>query len=220
MIYMSKTKCALFDLDGTLVNTIDDLGGACEILIKKYNFDAHWTKEDYLNFVGNGAKKLVERAFNETLDEKTLNERYEEFKPLYDKIKLDHAHAYDGIKEQLDILKGMGIKLCVVTNKPNVAAVGMVEHIFGKNYFDCIIGCIDGIPTKPDPTSTFNALKKVGCKPSEAIFFGDSEVDMRTAKNAGIEAVGCSWGFRSFEILFAEHPSVIIDEPKYISKLF
>lgn len=76
----------------------------------------------------------------------------------------------------------MGIKLCVVTNKPNVAAVGMVEHIFGKNYFDCIIGCIDGIPTKPDPTSTFNALKKVGCKPSEAIFFGDSEVDMRTAK--------------------------------------
>ena len=77
MICMSKTKCALFDLDGTLVNTIDDLGGACEILIKKYNFDAHWTKEDYLNFVGNGAKKLVERAFNESLDEKTLNERYE-----------------------------------------------------------------------------------------------------------------------------------------------
>lgn len=217
---MSKIKCAVFDLDGTLVNTIDDLAGACEILIKKYGFDAHWTMEDYTRFVGNGAKKLVERAFGETLDEDTLNARYEEFKPLYDSIKLEHAHAYDGIKEQLYILKNMGVKLCVVTNKPNVAARGMVEHIFGNDCFDCIIGCIDGIPTKPDPTSTFNALKQAGCKPEEAIFFGDSEVDMRTAKNAGIEAVGCSWGFRSFETLFAEHPSVIIDEPKYISKLF
>lgn len=217
---MSEIKCAVFDLDGTLVNTIDDLAGACEILIKKYNYDAHWSKDDYLKFVGNGAKKLVERAFGETLDEDTLNARYEEFKPLYDSIKLDHAHAYEGIKEQLNILKEKGIKLCVVTNKPNVAAKGMVEHIFGTDLFDEIVGCIDGIPTKPDPTSTLNVLKKVGCKPNETLFFGDSEVDMRTAKNADIEAVGCSWGFRSFETLFAEHPSVIIDEPKYISKLF
>ena len=199
MIYMSnKIKCAVFDLDGTLVNTIDDLAGATEILLKNHNFESHWTLEDYIRFVGNGAKKLVERAFDETLDEKTLCERYEEFKPIYDKIKLDHAHAYDGVKEQLDILKEKGIKLCVVTNKPDVAAHGMVEHIFGKGFFDVIIGCI----------------------PKEAIFFGDSEVDMRTAKNAGIEAIGCSWGFRSFEVLFKENPSVIIDEPKYISKLF
>ncbi len=221
MIYMSnKIKCAVFDLDGTLVNTIDDLAGATEILLKNHNFESHWTLEDYIRFVGNGAKKLVERAFDETLDEKTLCERYEEFKPIYDKIKLDHAHAYDGVKEQLDILKEKGIKLCVVTNKPDVAAHGMVEHIFGKGFFDVIIGCIAGVPTKPDPTTTFKALDAVGCIPKEAIFFGDSEVDMRTAKNAGIEAIGCSWGFRSFEVLFKENPSVIIDEPKYISKLF
>lgn len=217
---MSKIKCAIFDLDGTLVNTIDDLANACDILIKKYNYDAHWTVNDYTGFVGNGAKKLVFRAFGETLDENTLDQRYEEFKLLYDNIKLDHAYAYDGIKEQLDILKNMGIKLCVVTNKPNVAAKGMVEQIFGADTFDRIVGCVDGIPTKPDPASTLNMLKDIGCKPDEALFFGDSEVDMRTAKNAQIEAIGCSWGFRSFEILFAEHPSVIIDEPKYISKLF
>lgn len=217
---MSEIKCAIFDLDGTLVNTIDDLAGACEVLIKKYNYNANWTIEDYTKFVGNGAKKLVERAFGNTLDEDTLCKRYEEFKPLYDSMKLDHAHAYDGIKEQLAILKSKGIKLCVVTNKPNVAAKGMVEHIFGTDTFDKIVGCIDGVPTKPNPESTLNVLKEIGCKPSEAIFFGDSEVDMQTAKNAQIEAVGCSWGFRSFETLFAEHPSVIIDEPKYISKLF
>lgn len=217
---MSKIKCAVFDLDGTLVNTIDDLAGACETLLKKYNFGKSWSIEDYTRFVGNGAKKLVKRAFDNTLDEETLNARYEEFKPLYDSMKLNNAHAYDGICEQLNILKQKGIKLCVVTNKPNVAARGMVEHIFGKDLFDYIIGCVDGVPVKPDPTTTLRAIKSVGCKPSETIFFGDSEVDMRTAKNADIEAVGCSWGYRSFETLFAEHPSIIIDEPSYISKLF
>lgn len=220
MICMSKIKCAVFDLDGTLVNTIDDLAGACETLLKKYNFEKSWSIEDYTRFVGNGAKKLVKRAFDNTLDEETLNARYEEFKPLYDSMKLNNAHAYDGICEQLNILKQKGIKLCVVTNKPNVAARGMVEHIFGKDLFDYIIGCVDGVPVKPDPTTTLRAIKSVGCKPSETIFFGDSEVDMRTAKNADIEAVGCSWGYRSFETLFAEHPSIIIDDPKYISKLF
>lgn len=220
MICMSKIKCAVFDLDGTLVNTIDDLAGACETLLKKYNFGKSWSIEDYTRFVGNGAKKLVKRAFDNTLDEETLNARYEEFKPLYDSMKLNNAHAYDGICEQLNILKQKGIKLCVVTNKPNVAARGMVEHIFGKDLFDYIIGCVDGVPVKPDPTTTLRAIKSVGCKPSETIFFGDSEVDMRTAKNADIEAVGCSWGYRSFETLFAEHPSIIIDEPSYISKLF
>ena len=220
MICMNKIKCAVFDLDGTLVNTIDDLAGACETLLKKYNFGKSWSIEDYTRFVGNGAKKLVKRAFDNTLDEETLNARYEEFKPLYDSMKLNNAHAYDGICEQLNILKQKGIKLCVVTNKPNVAARGMVEHIFGKDLFDYIIGCVDGVPVKPDPTTTLQAIKSVGCKPSETIFFGDSEVDMRTAKNADIEAVGCSWGYRSFETLFAEHPSIIIDEPSYISKLF
>lgn len=217
---MSSIKCAIFDLDGTLVNTLDDLANACNILIEKYNAPYSWTLDDYKKFVGNGAKKLVSRAFGESLVEETLNARYEEFKPLYDSIKLDNAHVYDGIIEQLDILKDMGVKMAVVTNKPDVAAKGMVEHIFGKDYFDFIIGCQDGVPVKPDPATTNLALNKLGCKNNEAIYFGDSEVDMKTAKNAGIEAVGCSWGFRSFETLFAEHPSIIIDDPIYISKLF
>jgi phosphoglycolate phosphatase len=216
----SKIKCAVFDLDGTLVNTIDDLGIACDTLIKKYGFDAKWTVDDYKKFVGSGAKKLVSRAFNHTLDEKTLEQRYEEFKVIYNNIKLDHAYAYEGIVEQLDILKQNNIKLAVVTNKPNEAARGMVEHIFGKDYFDVIIGCVDGVAIKPDPTTTNMALEQLSCKSSEAIYFGDSEIDMQTAKNAGVEAVGCSWGFRPFGVLFKENPSLIIDEPKYISKLF
>lgn len=215
-----KIKCAVFDLDGTLVNTIDDLGIACNTLIEKYGFDAKWTEKDYKKFVGNGAKKLVERAFKGTLSDEELEARYAEFKELYNRIMLDNAYAYDGIKEQLELLKDMGIKLCVVTNKPNEAAKRMVEHIFGKDYFEYIAGVIDGVPTKPDPTTTLMALKEVGCTAKEAIYFGDSNVDMQTAKNAKIEAVGVTWGFRSFEELFSENPSIIIDEPKYISKLF
>lgn len=212
-------KCVIFDLDGTLVNTIDDLAGACEILLKKYGVESKWTNDDYKKFVGNGAKKLVYRAFGESLDEDTLNKRYEEFKPLYDSMKLDNAHIYDGINEQLEYLKKKGVKLCVVSNKPDVATKGMVEHFFGKGYFDYIVGGIDGVPVKPDPTSTLNAIKYVGCKPNETIFFGDSEVDVRTAKNANVEAVACSWGYRTFETLFAESPDIIIDHPKYISNL-
>lgn len=217
---IKKIKCAVFDLDGTLVNTIEDLGIACNTLLKKYGRTPKWTDADYKKFVGNGAKKLVERAFEETLSEDELNNIYNEFKALYNQIKLDHAHAYDGIEEQLHILKNMGIKLCIVTNKPNEAAKDMVYHIFGKDCFDVIIGATDIAPAKPNPKATLDALKQVGCKPEEAIYFGDSGVDMKTAKNAKIEAVGVTWGFRSFEELFAENPSVIIDSPKYISKLF
>lgn len=216
----SKIKCAVFDLDGTLVNTIDDLGAACNKLIEKYGFNAQWNEEDYKKFVGSGAKKLVSRAFKESLDDETLELRYQEFKTIYNDIKLNNAHAYDGITEQLDMLRQKGIKLAVVTNKPDEAAKGMVEHIFGRNYFDVVIGCVDGVAVKPDPATTNMALNAMGCTPKEAIYFGDSEVDMRTAHNAGIEAVGCSWGFRSFETLFKENPSIIIDAPEYISKLF
>ncbi len=215
----SKIKCAVFDLDGTLVNTIDDLGAACNTLLKKYGYNYIWSEADYKKFVGNGAKKLVERAFGGKLSTDELENIYSEFKVLYNRTMLDNAYAYEGIKEQLEILKNSGIKLVVVTNKPNEAAKGMVEHIFGEDFFDFISGVVDGKPTKPDPYSTLLALEAVNCKPEEAIYFGDSNVDMQTARNANIEAVGVTWGFRSFEELFAEHPSIIIDEPKYISKL-
>lgn len=215
-----KIKCAVFDLDGTLVNTIDDLADACNRLINKYNFDAEWSVDDYKRFVGNGAKKLIKRVFKDTLSDEELAQRYSEFKIIYNEIKLDNAYLYEGIRQQLDILKEKGIKLCVVTNKPAEAAVGMVEHFFGSGYFDVIVGASDDVPKKPDPYTTLSAIEKAGCLPGETIYFGDSDVDMITAKNAGVEAVGVSWGFRSFGELFSHNPSVIIDEPKYISKLF
>lgn len=212
-------KCAIFDLDGTLVDTSVDLGRATAYVLEQFGREAKWTDADYRKFVGNGAKKLIERAFENTLSEEEVNKALDMFKVKYNDILLDNAYVYEGIKEALDTVKQRGVKLAVVTNKPHKSAVKMVETLFGKDYFELITGAHESIAKKPDPFTTMETLKKLGVKPSEAIFFGDSDVDVLTAKNAGVEAVGCSWGFRSFECLLSAAPSAIIDEPKYISKL-
>lgn len=217
MIYM--IKCALFDLDGTLVDTAADLGKATAWVLEKLGRKAKWTDKDYRAFVGNGARLLLDRAFEHSLSESELDNALELFKSKYNEILLDNAVIYDGINDALDYLKSKGIKLAVVTNKPHQSAVLMVESLFGKDYFDFIVGAVEDKPKKPDPYSANLALEKFCCKGSEAIFFGDSDVDVNTAKNIGAEAVACSWGFRSFESLFAAGPSVIIDKPSYISKL-
>ncbi len=138
----------------------------------------------------------------------------------YSKTMLDNTDAYAGIKEQLKLLKNKGIKLAVVTNKVEKAAISILDYIFGKDTFDVIIGQRDSMPEKPNPAGVFLALDELGCTAEEAFYFGDSNVDMQTAKNAGIEAIGVTWGFRSFEELYSESPYAIIDDPKYISKLF
>lgn len=213
-------KCAIFDLDGTLADTSVDLGRATAYVLEQFGRDAKWTDADYRRFVGNGAKKLLERAFENSLSESELNRALDIFKEKYNNVLLDNAYVYEGIKEELDKLRQSGIKIAVVTNKPHKSAVKMVETLFGKGYFDMITGAYEDIAKKPDPFTTNETLKKLGIRAGEAIFFGDSDVDVLTAKNAGVEAIGCTWGFRSFECLLAAAPSAIIDEPKYISKLF
>lgn len=216
----TQFKCAIFDLDGTLVNTIDDLGLATDYVLEQYGRTPKWTQADYKKLVGNGAKKLVERAFEHQLSPKQLEEAYAMFKVKYNAVKMDHAHAYPGIQAALDDLKTRGIRLGVVTNKPAEAARGMVEQIFGKDYFDVVIGATDDLPKKPDPTTVRMALEALGCSAKEAMYFGDSDVDMITGRNAGIETIGVSWGFRSFGELFSQHPAAIIDDPSHIPSLF
>lgn len=213
-------KAALFDLDGTLVNSAEDLGRATASVLESYGVEAKWTKEDYISFVGNGARKLLDRAFEHKLSDEELTKALELFQKKYNEMLLDNAYVYDGVREALDKIREMGVKLAVVTNKPHKCAVKMVETLFGKDYFNVIIGATEDVAKKPDPYTANLALKKLDCPPGEAIFFGDSDVDIYTAKNAGIESVGCSWGFRSFECLFSASPSVIIDSPDYIPKLF
>lgn len=213
-------KCAIFDLDGTLVDTVEDLGRACDFVLFEFGIAPKWSTDDYRKFVGSGARMLLDRAFEHKLGESELDKAFEMFKSKYDEILTDNAYIYDGITQALDEIKGKGIRLAVVTNKPHRSAVLMLENLFGKNYFDIIIGAEEDKPKKPDPYSLNLALERLDCKASQAIYFGDSDIDVKTAKNAGVEAVACSWGFRSFESLLSASPSVIIDSPSYIPKLF
>ena len=210
----------IFDLDRTLVNTIDDLGLACDYLLKKAGRPLKWSVDDYRQFVGNGAKLLVKRAFEDTLSDEELERQYELFKPEYDAIKLDHAYIYPGIKEVLEGLKAAHKKLIVCTNKPNVAANGMIEALFGKDVFDIVRGNVDGKPKKPDPTVPRELIASLGVLSDECVWVGDSDVDILSAQNLGCKSIGVTWGFRSRKLLESCGADVIIDEPKNILKTF
>ena len=213
-------NCAIFDLDGTLVNTIDDLALSTDYTLKKYGIRSQWNISDYKKFVGNGVAKLVERAFDGRIDEKELPAALEVFRKRYYETMTQNAYVYEGIKPALDSLKAKGVKICVCTNKPHEAACKMLSKLFGENYFDVIIGQKDDVPKKPEPHMVLIAMKAVNAAAEDCVYFGDSDVDMVTARRARVDSVGVTWGFRSFAELFAQSPTLIIDKPEYILKLF
>lgn len=213
-------KCVIFDLDGTLVDTIDDLGNACNYLLKKQGIEPEWTKDDYKRFVGNGAKLLVSRAFKEKLSEEELDRQYKLFKVKYNEIKLDNAYAYDGMISVVSKLKNRGYKLAVCTNKPNEAAVDMVECVYGKNTFDYIMGAIDSVAKKPASDMPAKILQALNVSADECVWIGDSNVDIESAENIGCKSIAVTWGFRPIDELRKAHPDAILNNPKEILNFF
>ena len=216
----SKIKCAIFDLDVTLVNTIIDLGRACEYLLKLNGVEPKWTESDYKAFVGNGAKLLVDRAFNGKLSPQELEKQYSAFKIKYNQIKMENAYVYDGMLDIVNTLKSNGIKVTVCTNKPDAAAKGMVEELFGKDVFDVIVGATDDLPKKPDTAMANNILSKLNLSADECIWIGDSSVDIESAKNLGCKSIAVAWGFRSVESLLQYNPNYVVNIPKEILDIF
>lgn len=221
MIYMkSNIKCVIFDLDGTLVNTIEDLGYACDYLLRNCGIEPKWTENDYKQFVGNGAKLLVDRAFGGKLSADELDKQYSLFKIKYSEIKMDNAHIYSGIYETVKTLKDCGLKVAVCTNKPASAAEEMVEQLFGKGFFDIITGASDDIPKKPDTAMANLILSKMNVTAEECVWIGDSSVDMESAQNLGCRSIAVLWGFRSAESLLKYNPDFVAEKPKDILNFF
>ncbi len=209
-------KLVIFDLDGTLLNTIADLAAATNQALAKLGYPLHDTPA-YLRFVGNGINKLFERALpqEERTPENVLRVRAL-FVPYYNQHGTDLTRPYDGIPQVLETLQKQGIKLAVASNKYQQATGELVKHYFPQIAFSAVLGQREGLPTKPDPLFVKEILKQTACTPQDTLYVGDSDVDMQTAKNAGVDACAVTWGFRTREELAAYHPKYMADKPQDI----
>ena len=215
-------KAVIFDLDGTLVNSLEDLAISTNYALNLFGFPTHET-DKYKYFIGDGMQKLIERVLPEdNRDSETKTKVFDAFINYYSKHYLDKTVAYDGIHNVIKTLKQDGIKIAVVSNKADKMAKIVVEKIFA-NIFDFVVGKRDGYPTKPDPKLTLEVIDILGVNPQECAFVGDSGMDMAAAKNSGCLAVGVLWGFRESQELQENGADYLLEKtldiPELIRKL-
>lgn len=211
-------KLAIFDLDGTLLDTIADLAAATNFALSQYGLPTH-NEEEYKFFVGNGINKMFERA----LPEDKRNEEYimkirSQFVPYYDAHNSDLSRPYPGMVELLNELQKNNIAIGVASNKYQKAAVKLVLQFFPGIDFALILGQREGVPSKPDPTIAYEIIEHTGIAKEETVYIGDSCVDMQTGKNAGVTTVGVSWGFRPKAELESYNPDFIADDADVLRK--
>ena len=215
----------IFDLDGTLINTIDDLGQACNHALSACGFPTHKI-EDYPRLVGNGINKLIERALpEEHRQQATVLRLREHFVPYYDAHNCDLTHPYDGIPELLQALKAAGHTLAVASNKYQAATEKIVAQLF-PNTFDVVLGERDGIARKPDPQIVWDIVERtvqsaysLELRGKGILYIGDSLVDAETAKAANLPFIACTWGFCTTEQLQTAVPDYLVHHPSEILKL-
>ena len=205
-------KLIIFDLDGTLLNTIADLASATNHALAANGYPQHAT-EEYRFFVGNGINKLFERALpdGEKTETNVLRIR-QSFIPYYDVHCADLTRPYPGIPELLNTLQQKGIQIAVASNKYQRATGKLIPHFFRDIRFTAILGQREGIPRKPDPQIVHEIIKLAGVQPEDVLYVGDSNVDMQTALHAKVDGIGVTWGFRPRTELEEGHPFAIIDK--------
>lgn len=208
-------KAVLFDLDGTLVNSLSDLADSTNFALKESGFPTHET-EKYKYLVGDGIPKLIERALPEgEKTEENKSKCLELFMARYREHYFDKTDAYDGIKELLFELKKQGLKIAVISNKAQEMAQKVVEKVFG-DIFDSVAGKREGYKTKPDPALTLAIIKELGVTPEACVLIGDSGMDMAAAVNAQVTGIGVTWGFRTETELRQNGADYIADTPAQI----
>ena len=209
-------KAVVFDLDGTLIDSLPDIADNVNIALEKFGAPKR-TIEEIRSFIGNGAKNLIEKSFG-GLTEEQLSERLSFYNKLYTASGSPKTHVFDGVGEVLVALKKRGYKIAILTNKPQITTNNVYETYLKQYDFDKVVGQKDGVKIKPDPTVLLEMLAEMGVEKSDAYFVGDGDADVQVALNAGVKSVSVLWGYRDKDYLeklgakiFVENTAQLLD---------
>ncbi len=209
---MHKYDTYIFDLDGTLLDTLGDLAASCNFALRSHSLPEH-SVDDVRRFVGNGVRKLMERAIPQGEANPAFDDAYATFRRHYMEHNLDTTRPYPGIMSLLKSLKDEGKNIAVVSNKFYAATRELCRHFFG-DYVEVAIGEREGIRKKPAPDTVVEALRELGVGREGAVYIGDSDVDVQTAANSGMPCVSVLWGFRDRDFLIAHGATTLISSPE------
>ncbi len=212
-------QAAIFDLDGTLLDTLDDLADSANRVLRSLGLPEH-PKDAYRYFVGEGMVRLIERILPpQQRDPATLARAVEAFREDYGRNWKNRSGMYDGIAAMLDGLAGAGLRLSILSNKPHEFTLVCVRDLLPGDMFAPVFGKRPGVPAKPDPTAALEIASILKCPPAEILYLGDTATDMETAVRAGMFAVGALWGFRDREELEQSGARVVADRPEDVLNL-
>ena len=213
-------KACIFDLDGTLTNSLKSLAYSVNLTMKDLGYPSI-EEEKFKLFAGDGRKVLLERSLKEVGDEKLehLDRAIEIYDAYFKEYSMYQVVPYEGIVETLNALKQRGILLAVLSNKPHLQAIRVVTEIFGADMFDIIRGQQESVPRKPDPAGALLIAEELQVATGECLYIGDTNTDMQTGNGAGMNTVGVTWGFRKPEELRENHAKYLIDSPKELLEL-
>lgn len=211
-------KACIFDLDGTLADTVEDIADNCNIILKANNYPER-KLEEYTKFIGNGSIRLLEQALPDNVkeDRAEVTRLLEQFDELYSKNILNKTRLYSNIQEMLDIMEKNNIKMAVLSNKPHKLTVPIIKELV-RNKMEIIMGHKEEFARKPDPTSLNWIMDQIGVTPEETVYIGDTNVDIEVSRNAGTMSIGVSWGFWGEEALKKCNPDYIAETPLDICK--
>ena len=213
-------RACIFDLDGTLANTLESIACAGNRALEAVGLQP-LPMNNYKYYAGDGAKTLVERMLKDSGDQQLLklDEAFEIYSDFFRADCTYKVTVFDGIYEVIQKLKAKGIKVTVLSNKPHERTLDVIHKLFGDDVFDVVWGQKDSLPKKPDPTGALMTAKTLGVEPKECLYIGDTDVDMQTGNGAGMVTVGVLWGFRDMEELKTHGAHYIIEHPDEIYEL-
>ncbi|MCR5272721.1 MAG: HAD family hydrolase [Lachnospiraceae bacterium] len=212
-----KYKLAIFDMDGTILNTIDDLADSLNVVLKEYDMPTH-TVEEVKNFVGNGIHKLIERAVPKGSDNETIERVFDSYNRYYKEHCAVKTKPYDGIKETIIELKEAGVITAVVSNKADYGVQSLCEDYF-DGLFDFALGEKEGVRRKPCPDSVNAVMEKFKTEKKDTVYIGDSEVDFETSRNANVDVIMVAWGFRDEKTIRDLGAKTIVHKPVEIKNI-